>query len=494
MKWLSFSLSVGFLSLIPSGWSFRPDYFAPAHRLAGIGVDRSDISPSVLADRTQRMIDSQTFTIMREPQALAGAERITSPRLQRVFQDASAASGFPADLLAAVSYLESWGMPRAESPAGPKGIMQFSEGTARAAGLKVVRATRYKYSTERVRVRSKRGKLVYRKIRHKNPYTVTLRDDRFSPDRAIRAAALYLGRLQSKFGGQDWAIFAYHCGEGCVSELQPLALKAVKNKDEPFTIASMFFAASPAKNRELYEALQFHMQRDYSPTYWFRIMRARQLLELYKADPAQFKKLFSEYRNDANPVHRADHRLVVWLKDDLPLYKSCEDLRLASGKDLVKVFERPDYFGFTLAKAGPWGLFAGDPSNRGLYEQASPSAVGTLVYIAFETRRLFEAAKPHGEKFVPIEVTELVNTTDQEKRREPGSAVPVHCTGQVFDISIENLPPCERECLNFILEEMGWDGYLGFIQASGDTFHIGCAPAARDFFSQVYQDAASYKS
>ena len=44
----------------------------------------------------------------------------------------------------------------------------------------------------------------------------------------------------------------------------------------------MFFASSPAFHRDLYEAIQRHMQRDYSPTYWFRIMRAEQLLNLYR--------------------------------------------------------------------------------------------------------------------------------------------------------------------------------------------------------------------
>ena len=61
----------------------------------------------------------------------------------------------------------------------------------------------------------------------------------------------------------------------------------------------------------------------------------------------------------------------------------------------------------------------------------------------------------------------------------------------MFDLSTTNLPPGERECLNFILEEIGWDGYLGFIQESGDTMHIGCSPSSRDFFAQVYQDAAA---
>ena len=84
---------------------------------------------------------------MREPEALAGAVRVSSPKLQKLFKAAEAASGFPASTLAAMCYLESFGDSKAASPAGPKGIMQFSEGTARSAGLKIVHVTRYRTST-----------------------------------------------------------------------------------------------------------------------------------------------------------------------------------------------------------------------------------------------------------------------------------------------------------------------------------------------------------
>ena len=63
--------------------------------------------------------------------------------------------------------------------------------------------------------------------------------------------------------------------------------------------------------------------------------------------------------------------------------------------------------------------------------------------------------------------------------------------GQViFDgQSIGNLPTGELECLRFILDDLGWDGYLGFFEEGRDSLHIGCAPSAREFFTSVYQEA-----
>ena len=134
---------------------FRHDsYFQPIHRLSGLGVDRKNVSEEVLNQRTALMIDSQTFSIMRDPHALEGAERITSPRLQKIFDDAARTSGLPATLIAAIAYLESWGDAKAESPAGPRGIMQFSQATAKRAGLRVTYATRSRVTTQKQRVKS----------------------------------------------------------------------------------------------------------------------------------------------------------------------------------------------------------------------------------------------------------------------------------------------------------------------------------------------------
>src|SRR5262249_27767633 len=97
--------------LLPFTLSFQSpshtERFTPAHRLAGIGSERTDIPDDLLRVRTDLMIQSQTFAIMREAQSVAGADRITSPKLRALFQSAEKKSGFPASTLAAISYLES---------------------------------------------------------------------------------------------------------------------------------------------------------------------------------------------------------------------------------------------------------------------------------------------------------------------------------------------------------------------------------------------------
>lgn len=483
------------LLLAQFGWLNRQDTFKPSNRLAGIGVDRAEISDLVLERRTQLMIESQTFSILRDPRALEGAERITGPRLTRIFESASRQSGVPASLISAIAYLESWGEADAQSPAGPKGIMQIAAATARSMGLRMIYATKYKTVTERKLVKRKKGKPVMQTRRRKVPYHVLVRDERMVPDRAVPAAANYLARLESKYG-RDWAVFAYHCGEGCLGSVRSIVDRS--DVEKPATVARAFFGASPAKNRELYEALDYHMERDYSPTYWFRIRKAEQLLELYRSDPRKFRALFDEYRNRINPGERAPHRLSVWLKPEDLQFRTCEDLKRESGRTLVKAFDDPEYFGFMLRRTGAGAIGAGDPANREYYMQATPSVMGTIAYLAFETRRLHEAMKPRGEKFVPLEITALVQPLDYEERaggrHGSGKAEsPAHCSGMVFDLSYANMPAGQRQALEFILSDLGWDGYIGYVRdsAANNTMHVGASPTARDFFTRIYEEAVS---
>ncbi|MCU1258923.1 MAG: Lytic transglycosylase, catalytic [Bryobacterales bacterium] len=494
MEYMRYAVFLLFVSLANADAQFgifhHDNYFQPVHRLSGIGVDRKGVSDEVLAQRTALMIDSQTFGIMRDPHALEGAQRITSPRLQKVFDAAARTSGLPASLIAAVAYLESWGDARAESPAGPKGIMQFSQATARRAGLRMAYATRYRTTTQKQRVKVK-GKWVTKNVTRKTPYTVLVSDDRLIPERAVPAAANYLAQMENKFGGRDLAVFAYHCGEGCVSDFIALAQQAKGMQNHPITVPRLFFGANPVYDREVYEKVKEHMARDFSPTYYFRVMRAEQLLSLYKVDPDAFRTLVEDYRNQTEPALRAHDRLAVWLKPQDVKYHSCEDLVREEGKSLARVTNNPPFFGFQLRTSGSGAIGSWDLKNQDHYMQAAPSAVGALTYIAFETRRLFDAMKVKNEKFVPLEVTSLVRPLDAQESEDGG--MPAHCTGQVFDIAYDYLPPHEKECLDFVLDEIGWDGYLGFVQESGGMMHIGCAPSARDFFIKVYEETLDQK-
>jgi hypothetical protein len=445
--------------------------FVPEHRLAGIGVDRDGLSGDALAERTRLMVESQTFIIMRDPKAMAGAKRVTGDaKLQAIFRSAAAASGFPQDVLEAIAYLESWGDVSAESWAGsPRGIMQISLDTARSMGLKAGRLTRYRNVKVRVRVKGAGGKAKYKTVTRRTAYTVLVRDERLMPELAIPAAARYLAGMERTFGGRDWAIFAYHCGQGCVGEMQELTRRARGIPAGEITVPRMYFSSSPAWNRELYLAIQQQMQRDYSPTYYFRILCAVQLLALYRSDPVAFAELAQANKSDfnyrrpraASPVGVAQARRL-----DLPFgRRHSRRLRQATGEAC---------------------------RSAGLFRLRLASCRLTLRRPRADCRRLARhAGRPHlhclrnapplrgrrlaGEAFRPFPVTALVSPEDLAQLAEPRDEA-AHSSGQVFDIDYSGLPPLELECLRFILDDLGDDGYLGFVQVGRETLHIGCSP------------------
>ena len=457
-------------------------YFVPTHRLPGIGSARQPLTDETLAARTEAMIQSQTFGIMREPLAEQGAARIWSSGLQRLFHEAERRTGFPASTLQAMAFIESWGVASAVSPAGPRGIMQMSEATGKRIGLRIVYSTRRRTVKTQVTVRNKHGKLVTRTKRHKETYTAMVRDDRLKPEKAIPAAAEYLAGMEQRYGGRDWAIWAYHCGEGCISEFKTVARNA--GLDDSASVAKVFFSCSPVWNRELSQAIHAQMERDYSPTYWFRVMRAEQLLRMYLEDPIEFHDLVEQYKYAASPTQRAPDRLAAWLKPQDLIFQTSDHIKGEDGSKLVAAPDDPEFFGYRLGLSG--GV---DGDNW--RAKAMPSTIGTMAYIAFETRRLYAEMRPD-DAFVPLDVTALVVPTgDSPPSNLQGTRLPDHASGQVFDLSLSSLPPGEEECLQFVLDDLGWNGSLGFIEdpAAKQTMHIGCSPSSRDFFAQIYQEA-----
>src|SRR5687767_10735575 len=71
-------LAVGLTPLLfgQLNWFGSKPSFLPSNRLSGIGVERPQMSDMVLARRTELMIESQTFGILRDPRSLEGAQRV----------------------------------------------------------------------------------------------------------------------------------------------------------------------------------------------------------------------------------------------------------------------------------------------------------------------------------------------------------------------------------------------------------------------------------
>jgi hypothetical protein len=218
-------------------------------------------------------------------------------------------------------------------------------------------------------------------------------------------------------------------------------------------------------------------------------MRAEQLLRMYRDDPAEFRDLAAEYRYPASPALRAPDRLSVWLKPQDLIYGGGDPIRNEEASKLAIAPDDPEFLGY---RVDAYALPQGNGADDNWRVKARPATIGTLAYIAFETRRLYAALRP-GEAFAPLEATALVIPKAEGGAAEGarGARAMDHASGQVFDLAVSGLPPGEWECLQFVLDDLGWSGALGFVEEppGKQTMHIGCSPSSRDFFAQVFEEA-----
>lgn len=274
----------------------------PEKIIPGIGVSRmnnfSDLE--LLKLRIEELVGSREFSIFKNPQALEGLKKILSPRMQEIFTKAFEDSGFPKEILEAISWVESNGDPNAKSPTGPKGILQIAKRTGREMGLEIKPPV---YKKIKVRQRSRRSRSKVRKVLIRHAV-----DQRLNPSQAIPKAANYLKRLSDKFG-QDNAIAAYHCGEGCLDQFIAVA----KTLGVPPKYPEMFFA-DYAFHKPLTDLITQHMQSDWSPLYWFTIQEAMRLIKSYREDPKQVTEKFESFHRPNGNQVKITSRLELWQK------------------------------------------------------------------------------------------------------------------------------------------------------------------------------------
>ena len=171
-------------------------------------------------------------------------------------------------------------------------------------------------------MRNKHGKLVYRTVRHKETYTAMVRDDRLKPEKAIPAAALTWREWSSATAAATGRSGPTTAGEGCVADFRAMAQNTPGLDDPPASVARFSSAAARCGIASCARRIHAQMDRDYSPTYWFRVMRAEQLLRMYRDDPVEFRDLAAEYRYAASPAQRAPDRLSAWLKPRDLIYET----------------------------------------------------------------------------------------------------------------------------------------------------------------------------
>jgi hypothetical protein len=195
-------------------------------------------------------------------------------------EQVAARAGVDPDVLEAIVFLESAGLPDAQASddlEGAVGLTQILAGTATSLlGMHVDLALSERLTRQIARAgtprRARRLEARRRRV-----------DERFDPAKALAATGRYLQRAKERFGRDDLAVVSYHMGIGNLDNV----LTAYGEHDVGW--AQVYFDSTPRHRRAAYRLLAGF--GDDSATYLWRVYAAREIMRLYREDRAKVNGL-----------------------------------------------------------------------------------------------------------------------------------------------------------------------------------------------------------
>ena len=213
-----------------------------------------------------------------------------------LIDDATKDSGVDPDLLEAIVFLESGGRPNViagDDPARASGLTQILAETGTGfLGMKIDLAESRRLSGQILKA-SNDGDTA--KVERLQAERRTI-DERFEPRAALAGTVRYLETAEERVGDPDLAIVSYHMGIGNLSRVIRLYTNADRDltlpeivHDQELSWAKLFFDSTPTQNIGAYKLLQ--RLGDDSPSYYWRVLAAREIMRLYRDDPDRLGEL-----------------------------------------------------------------------------------------------------------------------------------------------------------------------------------------------------------
>ena len=456
---------------------------------AGLGVDRSSLSPEQIAARSARLEASTSFSLLRFSEALHAPARIFEPSIWRAIQSAARVYDLDPMMLAGMIFIESYGDPMAKSPTGPAGIAQLTKGSARELGLSVGRkvriGTQSVKKTRWVGTGKNRRKVVQTV---KQPVYKTL-DERYVPERAIMAMARRVSSRRSWLGGNvDFAVAEYHMGAGRMAALLSAYFgRTVRVSDVPvemrgavMSYAELFWTNTPYFRPAVYVALDELNRVDYSPTYYFRVRQAMRLLEMYRQSPDAYAQFASTYQGRFGWSVLPSSQ---WSFVSEPI----GGVLLGALRPGVLHQDVPERFVLLPDIASLFGVRAATSQMS-----AERSTIGSALFVAHQLKRLqrdrysgFQITRMLEASFAGC--ADIATAASQRDCEEDGSE-PLHSLGWAFDVPSAGLSKSEQRDLRFILTDLRQAGLITYVEDGANVFHVVRHPEHAAQFEQFYWD------
>jgi hypothetical protein len=392
---------------------------------------------------------------------VATAARVAA--LRPLAQRAVAGSGFSADRVEAMVFLESAGRPdvvAGTDVAAAAGVGQILAGTATDLLGMHVDLAESRALTSAIVAATARGDAAAVARLQAQRRTV---DDRFDPARALAGMVRYLGIARARFGRTDLAVESYHMGIGNLQgALRAYAgvttgdVAALVRRDD-LSYARLYFGSSPLAHAAAFARIR--RLGDDSSNYLWKVLASEQIMRAYRADRAGLE------RTAALQVAGPSAAAVVQPPDAV---------RYGDRKAVERALKRREL----VALAPPPGAgFAADPQLATLATHAGvpaadvaalrPRARATLVELAATVRLIAGATAP-----LRISRT-VVDTASAERLGLTGAATP-YATGAAFDVLRRYASPAQAAAFQFCLDRLQALGRIAWYR-DATTIHVTVA-------------------
>jgi hypothetical protein len=394
---------------------------------------------------------------------------VTSARRTARWRDeieaAAAAHGTDPDLMEAMVLLESAGRPEViagDDPEVASGLAQIVAETGPGLlGMKVdLRRSRaltkriYEVEAEIAKAtrdaasgnpkERSRALLQLRKLPNQEAALHAERasiDERFDPIKALDGMGIYLEIAEERFGRTDLATVSYHMGIGNLESAMADYEETTPTDDPTYT--RLFFDSSPLQNAAAWGLLA--SLGDDSSTYLWRVLAAERIMDLYRSEGAELKRLAKLHGAKATQeevFHPEDETQVF--ADPGEIEKALED------EELLPIPEGAE-FGYVVDK-GMGELAPELGVDRSLYRALRPEALATLIYMASRVREINDGKG---------ELTVTSADRDQQYQDElvgingeATGAYSLHTTGYSFDILRDYSSDRQAEAFQFMLDRL----------------------------------------
>ena len=378
--------------------------------------------------------------------ARASAERVA--RYRPLVEAAAEAADVEPDTLEGLVLLESAG--RADAAADPQlvgavGLTQILAETgrgllemkvdpagARRIGRSIARAQRRGNATLAARLRDRRRAI----------------DERFDPPKALAATARYLTIARDELGRADLAVQSYHMGIGNLHN----ALRDYGEDD--ISYARLYFDSTPTHHAKAYHRLA--ALGDDSATYLWRVNAAREIMRLYRSEPAQLERI-SRLQNAKNSAEEVLHPQA-----DTEQFTTPDDLREAYDDGRIAALPRAELLerGIQIDR-GMGELARRLKRSRTTYRGLRKPALDLLAYIGAAVKSISGAA--------PLVVTSTVRDKayQRELLRRNREATPnysLHTTGWSFDIQRTYASRPQALAFEFMLERLQSHNLIAWVR------------------------------